>query len=161
VDHLDACPDKAGAPSADKARHGCPGLVEMKGNQIVILKPVFFATNKDRILEKSFPVLEAVASALEAMDEIKKLRIEGHTDDRGRARHNMQLSQRRAESVVRWLSERGISPSRLEAQGFGQERPVDTNKTSEGRAKNRRVDFVIVDDDDTGTGDATKEGALR
>ena len=99
-DDVDACPDKPGAPSPDPKKNGCPGLVEVKNGVIVIFQPVFFATNKDTILKKSFPVLNAVADALKAEPEIKKIMIEGHTDNRGKASRNMELSDRRARSVL-------------------------------------------------------------
>src|SRR6185436_7667575 len=79
-DLYDACPDKAGAPAPEPKKNGCPGLVAVEGNTIKILKPVFFATNKDVILRRSFPVLQAVAGALAATTGIKKVSIEGHTD---------------------------------------------------------------------------------
>lgn len=122
----------------------------MEGGKIVILRPVFFATDEDVILEQSFPVLEAVADALRAQPHIKKIRVEGHTDDRGKKEHNMDLSERRARSVRRFLIERGIAPERIEAQGFGPTRPIQSNKTAKGRAANRRVDFVIIDPPYTG-----------
>ena len=84
-DPLDACPDQPGAPNPDPKKNGCPGLVAVQGGKIVIVKPVFFATNKEIILTKSHPVLESVANALKASPQIKKVRIEGHTDDRGKA----------------------------------------------------------------------------
>ncbi len=145
VDPVDACPDKPGAPNPDPKKNGCPGLVEVKGGQIVIVKPVFFATNKDVILAKSFPVLQSVADALKASPQIKKVRVEGHTDDRGKVDYNVDLSDRRAKSVMKWLVEHGIEQGRLEAQGFGPKKPVAENKTEAGRAKNRRVDFLITD----------------
>ena len=65
-DKTDACPDTPGAPSSDPKKNGCPGLVEVKSGMIVILQQVFFATDKDVILKKSFPVLDAVADVLQA-----------------------------------------------------------------------------------------------
>jgi len=145
VDPVDACPDQPGAPNPDPKKNGCPGLVEVKGGQIVIVKPVFFATSKAVILKQSFPVLLSVADALKASPQIKKIRVEGHTDDRGKADYNTELSDRRAKSVLQFLIEHGIEQSRLDAQGYGPKRPIADNKTAAGRAKNRRVDFVIVD----------------
>ncbi len=144
VDADDACPDKPGAPSADPQKNGCPGLIEIKNGQIVILKPVYFASDKDVILAESFPVLSAVASALSAETGIKRLSIEGHTDASGKPDHNLQLSERRAESVKRFLIEKGVSADRLEAHGFGQTRPIGPNRTPAERATNRRVEFHIV-----------------
>ena len=144
-DPVDACPDKPGAPSTDPKKNGCPGLVSMTSGQIVIVKPVFFATNKDVILQQSFEVLTSVSEALKFAKNIKKIRVEGHTDNRGKVAHNVDLSDRRAKSVMKWLVEHGIDQSRLEAQGFGPSHPIADNKTADGRAKNRRVDFIIID----------------
>jgi OmpA-OmpF porin, OOP family len=143
-DKVDACPDQPGAPSTDPKKNGCPGLVEIKGEKIVILQPVFFATNKDTILPKSYPVLTAVAEALKAEPGIKKVAIEGHTDSVGPAEYNLDLSQRRANSVMKWLVEHGIDGERLEAHGYGLSRPIATNQSSGGRAQNRRVEFIIL-----------------
>ena len=145
VDFEDACPDTPGAPSPDPKKNGCPGLVEVKNGMVVIIKPVFFATNKDIILKNSFPVLQAVADALKVSIAIKKIRIEGHSDDRGKVDYNVELSGRRAKSVMAWLVANGIDAGRLEAEGFGPNKPIADNKTEKGRATNRRVDFVIID----------------
>jgi outer membrane protein OmpA-like peptidoglycan-associated protein len=144
-DAVDACPDKPGAPHPDPKRHGCPSLVKIEDGMIRILKPVHFATNEDRILAKSLPVLEAVANALEATPEIRLVSIEGHTDDRGADDFNLDLSERRCAGVRQWLIERGISAVRLQAKGFGESRPIESNRTAQGRSVNRRVEFVIVD----------------
>ncbi|MBX3250874.1 MAG: OmpA family protein [Myxococcales bacterium] len=143
-DAVDACPDEAGAPSEDPARHGCPGLVRIRGDQLEISRPVYFATNREVILEASFPVLMAVADAIRAAG-IRRIRVEGHTDSVGPEDHNRVLSQRRAESVRRWLIEHGIDAHAVLAEGFGESRPVESNDTELGRAANRRVEFHILD----------------
>ncbi|MFO0576997.1 MAG: OmpA family protein [Polyangia bacterium] len=146
LDPDDACPDQPGSPSTDPKRHGCPGLVVVSEGKIQILAPVFFATNKDVILQQSYPVLESVAEALRAAKDIKKLAIEGHTDNRGKAAYNRELSDRRAKSVLAYLVDKGgVEASRLEARGYGPDKPIADNKTAKGREKNRRVEFVIVD----------------
>lgn len=141
----DACPDKAGAPHPDARKNGCPGLVQVREGKLVILKPVFFATNRDKVLAKSFAVLSAVADALLAQPQVRRIRVEGHTDDRGNAQKNTLLSQRRAESVRMFLINRGVAAERLEAVGYGPSEPIETNKTSRGRAANRRVEFEILE----------------
>ena len=146
VDPEDACPDQAGAPSRDPKKNGCPSLVVVSDGKLQILAPVFFATNKDVILAKSTPVLTAVSEALKASPEIKKLMVEGHTDDRGKSAYNRDLSDRRARSVVKWLiGQGGIAQDRLQSKGYGPDRPIADNKTATGREKNRRVEFVIID----------------
>jgi outer membrane protein OmpA-like peptidoglycan-associated protein len=144
-DRVDACPDKPGAPDPDPKKNGCPGLVRIQQSQIVINRPVYFATNKDQILERSYPVLRAVAEALRALPEIRVVSIEGHTDSQGGDAFNLELSQRRAASVMQFLVEQGIDAGRLKAVGHGETRPVSTNRTAAGRAQNRRVEFKIVD----------------
>jgi len=132
VDDEDGCPDKG------------KGKVQIDRNKITV-PPVFFATAKDKVLKRSLPTLKEVAETLKANAWVKKVRIEGHTDDRGKDEFNMDLSQRRANSVMQHLISFGLEASRVEAQGFGETRPVADNKTAKGRAKNRRVDFVIID----------------
>lgn len=72
------------------------------------------------------------------------MRIEGHTDDRGRDAANLELSRRRAASVMRWLAAHGIEGTRLEAWGCGELHPAETNTTNAGRQANRRVEFHII-----------------
>jgi outer membrane protein OmpA-like peptidoglycan-associated protein len=144
-DAQDACPDRPGAPSTNPRRNGCPGLVRIDNGQIRINRPVFFATNRDVVLRTSFPVLEAVAEALRAMTHIRRVSVAGHTDDVGRSDANMDLSQRRSESVMAWLVAHGIEAGRLEAHGYGPTRPLIQGTTRAARAANRRVEFLILD----------------
>ena len=74
------------------------------------------------------------------------MRVEGHTDNQGSLEHNKELSQRRAQSVVRFLTGRGLDAKRLEAKGYGPTKPIADNSTKEGRAKNRRVIFTVIGD---------------
>jgi len=143
LDPQDACPQTPGRPEDD----GCPGeaRVDRTTGSIVILQRVEFATNRDRILERSEPVLMAVGSILASNPQILEIRVEGHTDDRGRDRRNMDLSRRRAASVRRWLMEHDIAPERLVAYGCGETYPMETNRTRAGRQNNRRVEFRITD----------------
>lgn len=145
ADPADACPDVAGAPDPDPKLNGCPGLVEIKNGMLKLLRPVYFATKKDIILPQSFPVLSAVRNALRATPTIKKVRIEGHTDNRGNTIFNLRLSDRRAQSVKQWLIMDGVEADRLESQGYGPTQPIADNQTARGRAANRRVDFRILE----------------
>ncbi len=142
----DACPGVPGVPSPDPARNGCPSTqVRMEGGRILILEQVFFDTDRDTIKRRSFRVLQAVADVLRAAQHIRRVSVDGHTDNRASEEHNLDLSRRRAASVVRWLTEHGVESGRLESQGYGPSRPLDTNATGAGRARNRRVEFVIID----------------
>ncbi len=143
-DAVDACPDVPGAPSTRPGRNGCPGLVRVERGMIRILRPVFFANNSDVILRQSGAVLAAVADALRADPSLRRVSIEGHTDDVADDASNLALSQRRAASVRRDLVGRGVADDRLEAHGFGETRPVNPAHTRAARALNRRVEFRIV-----------------
>jgi outer membrane protein OmpA-like peptidoglycan-associated protein len=95
-------------------------------------------------LSKSYPVLQAIANVLTLQPDLKHVVVEGHTDSTGGADKNRSLSERRAQSAVRWLVAHGIAAERLEARGFGPDRPVADNATAGGRAANRRVEFHIA-----------------
>jgi hypothetical protein len=118
-------------------------MVRIVGRKIVILEQVHFATDQDVILPESFPLLDDVARVLLAHPEIVQLLVEGHTDIRASDAYNMDLSQRRAASVMRFLVSRNVAPSRLRAEGFGRRRPLAPNTTEAGMAQNRRVEFTI------------------
>ena len=140
----DACPDEPGKPDPDPKRNGCPKAFVQSG-QIKILDQVKFKTNSAEILpgKDSEEVLQAVLGVLNGHTEIKGLRIEGHTDNRGSAALNKKLSAARAASVMKWLVKHGVDSSRLTSAGFGPDKPLDTNDTEEGRRNNRRVEFHI------------------
>lgn len=142
VDRQDNCPQEAG--TADN--HGCKKkqLVTITKDQLKILDKVHFRTNRATIQRRSRPLLNNIAQVLEAHPEITRVRVEGHTDDRGPNEKNKTLSQARAEAVVDYLVERGIDRNRLEPIGFGEEHPLGDNTTRQGREANRRVEFNIV-----------------
>jgi len=150
-DAVDACRTQAGAPNPNPRLNGCPNGVSIANGMLNILTPVFFDTNSDRIQARSFRVLQSVATALQAAPELRKIRIEGHTDDVGDDATNMELSNRRALSVRRWLIDHRIEEGRLEAQGFGETVPLTPVGNLTGRARdrarsqNRRVQFRIID----------------
>ncbi len=145
-DATDHCPDRPGAPSTNPARNGCPGLLVLESGALRILRPVFFGNNSDVILPASFPLLNAIADALRSTPEIRRVSVEGHTDDVGPDDRNLDLSRRRAASVVTWLTTRGhIEADRLVSEGFGETRPLVQGTTPAARAQNRRVEFRIVD----------------
>ena len=143
VDTKDACPAEQGNPTSDPKTNGCPDAVRIQGTQIIILQQVSFETARDEIKPDSFGLLGQVASVLAQHPEIARLAVDGHTDSRGAEKANINLSQRRALAVVRWLTEHGIDARRLEARGFGPRRPLADNTTDAGRARNRRVEFLI------------------
>jgi OmpA-OmpF porin, OOP family len=148
-DAVDACPKMPGKPNKDPKKNGCPTFIEGDGTVVRVLQQVHFAFGTANILPDSFPVLQEVADYLKANKAIKKMSIEGHTDNKGSADINKRLSQERANSVMRWLTQHGIEQNRLEAHGYGMEKPIEDNDTDAGRAKNRRVEFKILEEEDT------------
>jgi OOP family OmpA-OmpF porin len=140
-DRLDKCPDKFGPPP-----DGCPRLytlLEVKKEKIEIKQQVHFATAKFRVLPDSFKLLDQVAQVLKDFPKMR-VSIEGHTDNVGGEAANMRLSQRRAEAVQDYLVSKGISPTRLQAIGYGPTKPIASNKTAKGKGLNRRTEFRIV-----------------
>jgi OOP family OmpA-OmpF porin len=157
-DDKDACPEEKGKPDPDPQKNGCPSLVRVTKTEIVILQQVQFKTGSDVILAASDELLGQVASVLSQHTQIKRLEVQGHTDNRGSAAYNKKLSERRAASVVRWLTERGgIDADRLTAKGYGMDQPLDDNSTDAGRQRNRRVQFKIIDMERSGDTSGTGE----
>ena len=146
-DSKDACPKEPGQPDPDPKKNGCPKFIHLEESSIRTMQQVHFETGSATILPDSFPMLTEIVQLLKATPSIKRMRIEGHTDNRGAADMNLDLSKRRAASVRAWLTEHGIEQGRLESQGYGLTQPVESNDTVEGRAANRRVEFKIVQED--------------
>jgi OmpA-OmpF porin, OOP family len=140
----DACPDEPGQPDPDPKKNGCPKAF-IKADEIKIIDQVKFKTGSAQILpgKDSEEILQAVFKILADHPEIKKVRVEGHTDNRGPLAVNMKLSAERAASVVKWFVDHGIARDRLTSEGFGPKRPTGPNTTEAGRRDNRRVEFHI------------------
>jgi outer membrane protein OmpA-like peptidoglycan-associated protein len=120
--------------------------VVVKKDRIEIKKQIKFKTGSGTIVGKeSFDIIEEVAQALKDNPQIKKLRVEGHTDSVGNDAANLKLSQKRADSVTSALLKQGLDPGRLESVGFGETRPIASNGTASGRAENRRTEFNVVE----------------
>ncbi|MGB5366862.1 MAG: OmpA family protein, partial [Polyangiales bacterium] len=143
-DRIDNCPDDPGTVE----NQGCQGkqLVVIGAGKLEILEKVYFKSGSAKLQKRSWALLDNVAAVLIAHPEIKKIRVEGHTDKTGSLKYNMILSKKRANTVVRYLVGRGqVSRSRLVAQGFGPKKPlVPDAKSKEEQAMNRRVEFHIV-----------------
>ena len=112
--------------------------------KIEILETVFFDVNRATIKAESYSLLDQVAGILIDHPEVTLVRVEGHTDLRGRASTNRQLSALRAESVCDYLVARGVARERLEAVGYGPDRPLDPRQTEAAHEINRRVEFMIL-----------------
>ncbi|MFO0678402.1 MAG: OmpA family protein [Polyangiaceae bacterium] len=146
LNEADACPDEPGKADPDPKKNGCPKAFVQAG-QIKILDQVKFKTGSAAILpgKDSEDILTAVMDVLSKHPEIKGIRVEGHTDNVGAAAMNKKLSADRAKSVATWLTKHGFPADRITSAGFGMEKPIDDNKTPEGRKNNRRVEFHIED----------------
>jgi len=146
-DTTDLCPDRPEDMNGVKDDDGCPDEVKavVKAEKILILDKILFVTDSDKIIMDSYPVLDAVKQTLKEHTEIKRVRIEGHTDSRADDDYNMELSIKRAEAVMRYLVEHGVEPSRLEATGYGETKPLASDDTEENMQKNRRVEFTILE----------------
>jgi len=143
IDSKDACPDKAGIASLN----GCPKMKEDKKKEIenkirFSAKNIQFNTGKSTIKTISYKDIDNVISIMKSYSKVKFF-VEGHTDNTGNYDRNKSLSQERADAVKAYIVNKGISSSRLISKGYGSDKPVDTNKTRQGRQNNRRVEFII------------------
>ena len=118
--------------------------VSRVGDRIVLNMPsnVTFATDQDQVIPPFYPTLDSVALVLRKFDKTL-IDVDGHTDSVGNAGYNMDLSNRRANSVANYLAGRGVDPRRMSAMGYGLERPIASNASEMGRAQNRRVEIAI------------------
>jgi OOP family OmpA-OmpF porin len=109
--------------------------------QRIVLRGVNFAFNSAELQPAALPVLDQAAEILKANPGVD-VKVEGHTDSIGSEEYNQALSVRRAESVYRYLVNRGVDPERFRVEGFGKTRPIASNDTEAGRAQNRRVELI-------------------
>ena len=148
-DDADACPFQAEVINGVDDQDGCPdqtptAKVRVTADKIEILEKVYFETGKDIIKPQSYGILDQVAAVMKSRADLKTVQVEGHTDNQGPDPKNLKLSQKRAEAVRSYLIREGVAPDRLQAKGFGETLPIDTNGTEPGRANNRRVEFRIL-----------------
>jgi outer membrane protein OmpA-like peptidoglycan-associated protein len=125
------------------AEGGKPAKQMLAGEGRIVTHGILFDTGSDVIKPESGPTLRAILALLNE-DPGLKFAIEGHTDNQGGPKVNGPLSEKRAAAVKAWLVNQGIDAGRLTSKGLGQTKPLDTNDTAEGRANNRRVEFVKV-----------------
>jgi outer membrane protein OmpA-like peptidoglycan-associated protein len=111
-------------------------------NKVYTLKHVYFETGKARLNTHSQKELDQIVEVLQN-DPTLIISVSGHTDNTGDEKENLELSQRRAEAVIDYLSAKGIATSRLIAKGYGSTKPLTSNDTEQGRENNRRVEFII------------------
>lgn len=147
LDWDDGCPTAPETINDISDDDGCPDHIDVEESLITTFEPVYFQTDSDVILERSHPMLREIAAVLKTNPDMH-IRVEGHTDASGDDQRNLELSQRRADSVKRFLVENGASSGQVDAEGFGETRPIASNATRAGRAQNRRVEFHIVREED-------------
>ncbi len=141
----DKCPNDPETRNGFEDSDGCPDEVPRELEDLAgIMEGINFDTDKDTIKKESRPRLDNAVAVMKKYPDIR-IRIVGHTDSQGGYRHNIDLSKRRAKSVKNYMVEQGIDESRIETEGVGPDQPVDTNDTAEGRARNRRIEFLIID----------------
>lgn len=119
-------------------------LSPVSAGERIILRNVFFNTNSSELLPESMAELKTLVVFLEKNPGLI-IELSGHTDNEGSPASNLELSEKRALSVLVFLKEKGIKPERLKSKGFGQTKPIAGNDTPEGRAQNRRTEFTILD----------------
>jgi outer membrane protein OmpA-like peptidoglycan-associated protein len=146
-DNVDKCPDDPGPAETE----GCPvpqeDQVTLESDRIRIKGNILYETGQAVIQKQSFKILDDVAKVLLEHLDVGPVLIEGHTDNRGGHDYNLDLSNRRAKAVENYLVGKGVDRKRLRSQGFSYDRPIATNDTPLGRAKNRRTDFKLVEAD--------------
>jgi outer membrane protein OmpA-like peptidoglycan-associated protein len=151
-DEDDQCPDDPENFDGVEDEDGCPERarkVVITGEKLEILDKVYFETNKAVIKTESYAILYEVAETLRRNAQIKRVEIQGHTDSRGSDAYNLSLSERRAAEVRRFLIDEGrVESERLESRGYGERQPVDPVENEDAWAKNRRVEFIIIEQDE-------------
>ena len=118
--------------------------VEITADAIVIHEKIEFEFGKATIRSVSHSLLNEVAQVITDNPQIQEVSIEGHTDDVGSDKSNQKLSENRAKAVREYLVGKGIADAKLTSVGYGESKPIDSNETDEGRARNRRVEFRIT-----------------
>ena len=148
-DDDDECPDEPENVNGCKDEDGCPeaGRVCVTAKKIVALEPIYFVFGKAKIRKDSHPVLEEMARVIKDHPELGRVRVEGHTDDVGSAKRNLRLSKARAKAIHEFLLKQKVRRGRVAWAGFGESRPLVPNDSEENRAKNRRVEFVVLGGD--------------
>src|SRR5205085_12585203 len=118
-------------------------LQPIEANATIVLKNIFFDLNQYALKEQSQVELDKMVQLMKENPTLK-IQINGHTDNIGKAKDNLVLSDNRAKEVVKYLTDKGIEPGRLSYKGFGATQPVADNATEEGRAKNRRTELKVI-----------------
>jgi outer membrane protein OmpA-like peptidoglycan-associated protein len=130
------------AVAIDPEDKNVENFVSGKEEQLILSSSILFEFASDYLNDSAYPVLDQVVSFLKENSNIELI-ISGHTDNIGQAQYNLSLSKRRAQAVLDYFAEKGISRSRFEVEGYGSQKPISSNETIESRSKNRRVELSI------------------
>lgn len=146
ADFRDHCPGTAAGAAVDA--NGCPPVVATKSAEVTdagtwLYKDIQFENNKADLKRTSYGTLNEISSALRTQPKLI-IEIQGHTDGSGARSYNLTLSRHRAQSVKTYLETRGIDPTRMTVRGYGPDRPIASNASEEGRARNRRVEIKPI-----------------
>ncbi len=143
-DNIDKCPNEPETFNGYQDEDGCPDEVPAALKKFTgVIEGITFKTNSANITKKSYDVLDQAVKVLSDYPDTR-IEISGHTDNVGKDEYNKELSQKRADAVKDYFVKRGIKAERLTAIGFGMEKPIADNKTSAGKAKNRRTEFQLL-----------------
>lgn len=121
-----------------------PTLEPLQTQKNYVLNNIYFKSNSSELEVESYPSLDAIYAMLQANPKVR-IQIKGHTDNTGNANKNLILSEARANSVAQYLINKKIDKNRIFVKGFGSQKPIADNNTEEGRYKNRRVEFEIIE----------------
>ncbi|MEZ4449482.1 MAG: OmpA family protein [Nannocystaceae bacterium] len=140
----DKCPQEPETKNNYQDNDGCPDEVPKEVVKFTgAIRGINFDVDKDTIKKNSTKTLEAALKVLQDFPDVR-FEISGHTDSDGSADHNRDLSRRRADAVKKWMVDHGIKSSRIETRGAGPDEPIADNKTSRGKAQNRRIEFKLL-----------------
>ena len=146
-DRDDRCPDDMEDYDMEEDEDGCPEPSRQRivdvGSELVTLQPIEFEFDSDVLRDSAYPILDEVVKAFITNPDIKLVEVQGHTDEQGNDAYNMDLSNRRAATVMNYLRDRGIAADRLTSKGYGETAPVDKSHTQAAYKLNRRVAFII------------------
>jgi len=157
-DASDKCPDEPETRNGFKDDDGCPDELPAAIKKFTgVIEGINFKTAQATILPGSYSILDRAVAVLKEYPDIR-LEISGHTDSRGKADYNRDLSQRRADAVKMYFITKGIDSSRLTSVGYGLDRPIADNGSEAGRAKNRRTEFRLLMSDEAGGSGTTSGG---
>lgn len=143
-DELDSCPALAGSTEPGVKTKGCP--VKIVVDEKTLIDGIAFEKNAAAVKQSSSAAMDQVLTTLKSLPPNSKFRVEGHTDNKSGKKKSVELSKKRADAVVKWFVDKGFAAEKFDSAGLGQEKPVESNATTKGRAKNRRVEVYIIEE---------------